>query len=586
MNIMDWSYDQQVTDFNRLESLQNTYDNVVAEEQWPTVSKVPLATMFGEVEQALSQQFEHMFPPSPFTRVYGVDQDIDKDSIEKVEWALYVTLIWKMKLQKNMLRSIKDCLKLGIGYGIVEPIRTTPPVAREFPGLGGRRMMSVGPVRESLRLRYLNVGRVVPYPTGTDFNGTYQTPVSFFVDSYDELTFRALFEQNTDGESVTIEGSPEKFIEQAKTSNVNCNVESVIDALGGRPSYLNTQQTEQDTPATIPVIKCYEHRKHSWVAFDHEGPKVIYRKEDEVETLRCNLIKFDAWPDSDRWFPMSAPEAQQRNHWQKNIWFNLIMDMMTLNGKPTLVWDNTVHKEPPQAGPEGQIGLPGDVKQTVTWMPGPPVDQNAMQFGDLIDKNRQEISGRQDFMGKNYTRGGAQAFQELMNTTQGKDRLIGRMLEMSALQSICEQTLLYLQLRAAEAGEEFRAPTWDSDAGGFATKSMTVTEKDFVHNYGLVLDLGEKYRQGAENPQLEMQRIQMMLERPEYDNRFVARLIARDEWEAQRLMRSPEEIKDIQQRREAAEEEGQRVGLQRAQQQAQRTMQGGGSPAGPTGGMA
>ena len=124
--IFKFSYNEQSSDLDRLVSLQNTHDNTFNEDVWPTISRIPIASAWATVEAAVGPAMDYLFPPQPFIDMIPLDK-IDEETLRKNEWALHLMMVHRMRLKSAMYKSVKDCFKVSIGYGIVEPITRTPP---------------------------------------------------------------------------------------------------------------------------------------------------------------------------------------------------------------------------------------------------------------------------------------------------------------------------------------------------------------------------------------------------------------------------------------------------------------------------
>ena len=64
----------------------------------------------------------------------------------------------------------------------------------------------------------------------------------------------------------------------------------------------------------VPVIKVFEQPgKIVWLVPDGTGDaiKLMEQETDSFVSLNSGLVKWSAWPDADRWFPMSQPEADR-----------------------------------------------------------------------------------------------------------------------------------------------------------------------------------------------------------------------------------------------------------------------------------
>lgn len=553
----EWSYDQQKDDLDRMSGLQDTYDNVIDKKKWPTISKIPLAVAWATVEEALGPAMEYLFPPQPFINLLS-EEDLDDDLVHRTEWALHLMMVMRMRLQRECLRSVKDCMKIGVGYGIIEPITVTPPAVFEIQAGNNRaRQMGPGLPTTSLRFRYLSAGKVLPYPSGVDFNGNDATPIAYLTDLYPEAQFRSLF-ANQDTADPAFKGDADNIIEEARQRGfaAHSGVADLVDKLAGRKTGARGQRSAKSgVPCMVPVLKCFLEDRHVWM-FPGSEKQIIFDRSSTYATMRKPLIKFDAWMDADRWYPMSMPEANQRNCWAKNVWFNLFFDLATWAAKRPLVYDSTEQDGPPEFGPRGAIGLPGDVNKTARFLDPPGIDQGSLEISREIDANRREITGQKDFTERNFTRGGTLAFQDLVASSTGRDRLRHSILQLGAMEPIANQTMIYMQTLASEMNLRFKRParrTSGSDRGRKYTEIYEVTEDDLKHAFVAVLDLDSKHRKGSMDIQNKFAAYDRKVQSPYFDQYEVARDLCMDEIEAQAQVLPAEEVRAKQAQKEAVE---------------------------------
>jgi len=185
--LLRYCVEQQKADFLRLESLQLSYDNKIDPATWPNQAAIPTAQHFIMVEEALPSAMDECFPESNGLQLIPAEEGVTQDQVRSAEWALWTMVNYRMNLREAALRSLKDCFKCGIGYGLVEPFLHVPEVSLEqASNVGGettkKRIMGEGEAEMSVQYRYISPGKIVPYPSGTDFNGNEATPITFFYD--------------------------------------------------------------------------------------------------------------------------------------------------------------------------------------------------------------------------------------------------------------------------------------------------------------------------------------------------------------------------------------------------------------------
>ena len=591
MTIFEDAYEKCSSDYERMISLQRSYDNSILKTAWPTNSQIPIAAFYDMVEKSLPTAMDYLFSPTNAIRLMPMEDGVKMDQVRKSEMALWHLLTYRMRIQRNSIATLKDCFKCGIGFGIVERFYVTPPASFELRVSGGpgekprsTRVMELGAPIESLRLRYINPGQVVVMPDGSDFNGNDPVSIAFLLDIYSEGQIRDMYNKKVeDGERIQLLGNVEDIVAESRSTGFtsDTDVTTMIQQLGGK-NLSKLQPTDDRVPCYVPVLKVYDRHRHMWIA---NGTTMIYRQEDEFQNMRCPLVKASAWIDGNRFYPMSTPEAYQRIGWAKNVVLNLFMDMLTLNLRRPIVYNSEFFDKEPTFGPNDRIRTSApDARMGAAFMEGPRIDPAAMTVYETINAMGASLTGQKNFMDKNYTRGGGMAFQDLLATTEGIDRLKGAILEMTFLESVANQALIYMQTAMGEEGmtiryrERVRQPSGKVED---EIQTLTVTEDDLCHAYDLSLDLKSKYRKGVMEQNQSLAIFDRKMASPYFDHWEVA---------ADHLCQSDEEIRrQLKSREEVAAMQEQQRQLQVQQQAANviGTLQGGAPQEGaPQGGGA
>ena len=575
MDIFAFAWTKGADDRNRIISLQNSYDNTPLDSAWPTNSKIPIAAFYEAVEKATPLAIDSMFTASNPIRLMPLEPSVSMDSVRKSEMALYDLVKYKMKLQRACIPSIKDVFKCSVGFGIVEPIYTSPPASFQLTVSGEEgqrkttRVMQVGEPKLSLRYRYLTPAQIVVTPDGSNFNGENPVSIAFFFDSYNDDEFKNLYDKAIlDGEKPMMLGSADSIIAEARTNGFTSqtDIESFIGKVGGI-SPKNIKPSADNIPGRVPVLKVYDRfkRRHLWIA---NGTTIIYDKSDEYQTLRCPLIKATAWLDANRFYPMSTPEAFQKIGWAKGILVNMFLDILTQNLKRPIVYNADFFDREPTFGPDDKIRTSSpDARMGAAYMEAARIDPSTMTFYEIINGLGASLNGQKDFMEKNFTRGGGSAFSELLATTEGMDRLKNLILEMSFLETTINQALIFLQTTVGEQGVTIRERKQKSGSSKEEIVDTTVTEEDLAHGYELSLDLGLKRRKGQMEQQMSLAVYDRKKDNPYFDAWEVnADHLCDSDEEVRRQLLSREEVASKQKELEAISMQERQVGIQQAQQ--------------------
>ena len=557
------------SDFNRLVSLQRTYDNAPDSLVWPTRSRLPMPWAWIAVEAALGPALDYLFPPSPWFRLIG-EKGQDADQVDNATWALYLMMRNRMRIKHASVRSLKDCFKVGLGYGIIEPITVTPPARLEVAAGGNRTpMMGRGREMRSLQLRYLHPGQVLPYPAGVDFNGTDPTPYAWLLDMVPEHTFLKMFEDRHEGVDIQFKGDGKAMVEEARTRGFNdrTTFASIFDKLAGHATGAQGDPSRNNkVPCMVPVLRGFarEEGRHTWF-FPGKEWRILWDKYDTYDTYRNPCIKYDAWMDGKRWFPVSMAEAQEKVIWEKNILVNAVNDLISQGLKRPLVWNQTLMDGAPTLGPNNTMAVRGEPDKMAKYLDGPRVDPATWQLVETVDGLHTDITGQRDLAQRNFTRGGTQAFQELVASTEARTRLRNMLLETGGFESSVWQTLVYMQTLGGGMDLDFERREYDYESGKDKSIWMGVTEDDMKHGYGLSLDIESKYRDGGSVTE-RIQLYETLARHSEWWDMWRAGdVLLPDIDQLQRLRLPRETIRAKQEANESAQLEATRLGIARRQ---------------------
>ena len=571
MKIFAWAFSKSSKDYARIVSLQQSYDNKSLDSAWPTTSKLPIASFFDAVQKAVPIALDGIFSPANRIRLHALEPGVTIDQIKNSELALHDLVTYRMKAHRSSIPIVNDVFKCGVGFGIVEPIYVSPPSSFQVSTPGrSTRVMQIGAPRQDLRLRYFVPSQLVVTPDGSNFNGDNPVSVAFLFDSYNEDQLRDMYDASVlDGEKPEMLGNVDTIIEEARSTGFTSetSIETLVKQMGGVSPKSNKPDSEL-VPCRVPALKCYDNykRRHLWIA---NGTTIIYDKSDEFQTLRCPLLKASAWMDGTRFYPMSTPEAFQKIGWTKNIVVNLFLDILTKQLKRPIVYNSEFFDKEPTFGPDDRIKTSAqDARMGAAYMEGPRVDATALTFYEYVNQIGRSITGQQDFMEKNFTRGGSQAFNELLSTTGGQSRLQWTILEMTFVESLMNQSLIFLQSNVDQQGVTVRQRKTNKATKKEEIVDITVTEDDLVHGYELSLDLDQKRRYGAMDSQMSLQVYDRKIGSPYFNHQAVAESLCSSPEEAEREIKSSDEIAKIQEEGRQANLQAQAAGIAKAQQSA------------------
>jgi hypothetical protein len=565
MEIFRYAYNESTDDLTRLQDHQNMYDNKIVTNMWPTNSKMPIPLNFNTVEEQIGPALEYCIPRDNFITLLPDEDDVPEESVLATQSALHRMVVGKMKLRKNSLRTFKDCFKLGIGFAIIEPFVTSPFVSSNVVIRNGsskkKKRMMAQVNKTSLRMRYVSAGQIIVTPDGCDFHDGKVPSWSFFVDPYTEDEFRDLYLSDTDN---VLKGDVEQIIDEARNMEFDSRtgIATVISNLVG-PQVQNTNK-EKRIPVQIPVIKCYSKHRHVWIA---NGTQIIFEAKNNLQTLQIPLLKCSAWPDGNRFYPMTAVEASQYLALGLNVWFNAIFDLMTYSVNPIALYNANVISDP-KRGPKSDIAVGGPVENAMRYLDPPRLPAEALTLGEYLTRFYGDSSGKQQLSqnaNPGMMRAGAYAFESLLQSSTGRERLASSILETNFIEPAVMQTLIYMQSGILGDVLKFRSSKIEPSSKKSIISTSEVTLDDMRYNYELILDLSDKHKNSIVEQNMKLAEFNALKD-DKYVNAFqFRREFLGSDIRAERILVSPEEAARMQEEDRTLEMQERAVGISRQQ---------------------
>ena len=557
LDLLDESIEAHSGNLNELIKLQSSYDNKIDPLTWATNAQVPTAQHFTMTENILPPAMAGLFPETNGLQLIPNDDTTTPEQWIAAEWALWTQLTYVMQLQKEALPSVKDCMKLGIGYGIVEPHTFTPEEGKVITeGKTKTRVIGTGEEKTGIRYRYISAGRIIPYREGRDFDGPNAVPMFWFFDPHPLWDIEAMYDGSLPNgvDREELKGSIEEIRELAKDfANGGGNEFSKFAAImDGVPDIYNRRNSKDNDaePLSVPIIKVFEQPgTWTWIVpgRDNDG-LVILRRESKGQRLQSGLVKWSAWPDGNRWFSMSTAEADRVRGFAYDLWFNFIIDQMDRAKSSVRVISKSAIPAGQRDIPDGEdVFITGSARDAASFLEPGKIDPALMGMGATISELGNKIQGHNDFMQHNVTRGGTEAFNSLLQTMQARELLGISILETGALTKIFSMVLNYMQILVPKEGITLRRAVFDSSQNKRIIESQTVTQEDLRHSFGLDLDLSTRRMLGGMSFEERVRMHEVVKDDPNVYPEMRDKLLPIPEAFAKRLWRSPEEREKIQQ---------------------------------------
>jgi len=487
----------------------------------PTLSDISLGEARKFVDQELPPIWFHLMgADDPFEFIPG-DKSVTYETARKVrDWILYqMTAV--MDIATEGYLTIKDAVKLGKGYGIIEPKWITPPVSEEKIVFAGNeqiktRDMDVGEPIMVPAYTYLPFGSVIPTPDGKNPD---EVSVTFVLRFYPEEDFRNMLNKKLNP-NTPFTGNADEIIKYARANVMDGYVRSprqiaaMIANQNRSVADMMNMQSQPDTPISVPVLQCYGKKEQVFFACDRFP---IYHKKSKFQTLRCPVVVATFDPDSTNWFTRGIIGPRSRMIRGVENFYNAVMDILTMHLHPHQVVnrDAMLHAgEEPDLQPYGKTEITGAYKtgDVVSFVTPPALPPFLLEIGNRLEEFDTASVGQPKSLHGQGTpglvRGGSGAMESLQQSTSGREKLTTKHFENGWYEDVILQTLVLCQMLADDKQNlpklKYNPATGKNDFGW-----TEITKDDIRQIYKVQLSFVEK----MSNPLAEMNRTSMLYDR-------------------------------------------------------------------------
>ena len=564
----DESYNTALPHLKRLEKMQAAYE-CQTPENWETYSQIFLPHFRTAVEQALPDAFNYLLPKSGMLEIVpGEPMTFAQTSTVR---DYYEQLIQnKIGLKKNGLLTLKDCMKLNIGYGEVTTQIITPMEATANTIFGGGevrniRRMDLGAPREVIKYNYVDWRTVIPTPDGgtpEDVSGVFR------LKGIREDVFLDMYREDALLEKPMLKGDPNTIIQsvrEGKTSLSHFPIWWVMGQFGTTDNAVKMMRKLNDinrrmkaaskAPVKIPVLMCEFNRQHVWIVPDGT---VIYNIKDDIQTFRKSIVKATATPDGEQWYPMGDAGSSFDATEGSNILQNAVVDLLSYKLHPATVIDRSmIIDKNAVIEPYAQLDSLGKAGDAAAVIPGPQIDQSMFNVGAQFEQQIATANGQPlNLQGQGTAgvmRGGGASFESFLERTGARSKLAGAVLQTGWLEDVVNSVIIQSQI----IGQDDKYIYEDGLNGKFVEK--TITAQDIRHSFSAVVELDDKFHSSPSERAMDISLyMQVYKDNPKVDQDAALEEVTgnRDKWK--KLKATPEleadQLRQLQERQAAAEQ--------------------------------
>ncbi len=575
--------------FLRAEQIQRHYENYSVSSNTGSETRFPL--IYQLTEELLPGLWFGLFPRDKMIRLserWG--SGADHERIRAAETYLHF-LIRHSGLKREGLKTVKDAIKFGRGYGIVEMERVTVPeeiqiiLANAATGEVETAERSIETTRYMPKYTYIDYPYVVPTPDG---DSPENVSGVFVLRFYKEAEIIQMYEadQGLPVEHRRLKLSANEILQYTADHQLDAGVFDpcwILASIAGMSDRLarfqgmnaiirqinndRDRRKAKGRMLTVPVLQCKYHNQEYWLA---NGRQIMYAVDSGDKQVCMDVVSATANLDSGDWWAQGPVTAAGDLHDATNIVWRMLLDVVARAGDPVkLVNEMAIPNAPDDIVPGQTLksrGM-GDLRNAFTYVVPPPLPEGFSGLGAAFAEQASRTVGRPIQLsgqgGAGIMRGGSAAFETWLGTATGREKLMSSLIQRDWLVPTIDLIMRQAQL-VMPARVRF---SMGADGDPAEKRLHTITRKDFAREFDVEIDPDAKYNLSTQEQAIRLNRYNLVLkDNPDFDQMAVAEYALGDGPEVSRLRATPEvrerQMRELQERARREQEATQGAEMQ------------------------
>jgi hypothetical protein len=533
------------------------YDQIIDPATWATMSEMTLGSAYRLVQNTIPNLTLNVLWASETSfdlMPEGAALDeVNVDLARKVRDFTVYQLRDQMKIESKGYPTILDGVKVGNGYGIIEPkVIYSAERAKTTIQAEGKKVEAYGLELEEPRTvasyRPLTFGSVIPTPDGATPEEVTAVNV---VDAIDEWTFRDLY-ADKDG---PMEGNPEEIIKYVKQAGFDASTYTIrsliakIIGLRDMPEIRYPNRRKNKGPVMIPIVKQFRKDAHVWIVADRFR---IYKKKRSVGTLQCPVINYKFAPENGVWFTRGVINPNLDLMRTIEMWSNAMLDLFSLHLHPHQIVNIDACQEEDAAEdlqPYGKTFVRGEPSRAMAFQTPPTLPPTVAGIGDHLQRVSDDLAGLNAPQGGQLSpgivRGGSSALETLLASSTNREKVSVQHLIESWYKPLIELTLIYSSIFAQDNQEFAIVKTAEKTkkvgkaslaAGSKYFDVIKITRDDLAHVWRVSINFRERLRNVLAESSHRLQVYDRLKENPGVNPDELLRYLIGDDYQVANLL--------------------------------------------------
>jgi len=553
----------------------DAYEALIDPNNWPTMSDVVFPHRFVAVENKLQFLWNYAIPEDKLFELSPRREHIPYEAVRRAEAFFMHGLMKKGQLRKEGFLALKDISKLGTGYLRArvgsESVKSDRLLVAYKDGVRkADRQLIEQESKPCVVIEHVPFGQVLSMGNGDNPQNGEHVIVSF-VQAAD---LKKLYDEDMkqDDRDWLTSASADDIILEARENNIDSSVVPNGELMARLASDTQVPTKDQSlqglSSVMVPLVEFHLHGRKAVLA---NGRHVIFYQESD-KPMTSGLCMGKSCPNSGSWFGGTDITNAMGLEFGSNVLHNAVIDLLSQALYPARVVNTSQlvdGRNIPAHGPYATYEIHGGRAQDAIHFPQtPPPPAGTFEVAATLQQLHAQTTGQplssQGQGSAGLVRSGVTAFESLMSSTHGREKMEGALQELQLIEPLIGE---YIRLSQLIFGDEETFITKEIPEGlteesyrelGGKHVAVSVTRADVINDWDFELDMQAKQKQNMSDLNRDMAIYDRFKDDPNVDQEALKDHLIRDPQLSRRLRATPEQRnQNLQQRQQLNQIDGQ-----------------------------